>query len=156
MIRRPAVIAIVLSSGLAIAACDHGRATDMDNPVVVTGCLTGSGDRFVLTELERSDAATTVAAPATETYQLVGEEDELRPHVGKQVTFTGRSDTTQVAIVRESSPAAAAPAGTAGSEGAAPSGQGSTPKITAQSETRVEVAKLKVASVKSTGEPCTP
>lgn len=154
MIRSRAFVAIVLSSALPMLACDRDP-TDMDNPVVVTGCLTGSGDRFVLTELERSDTGTTIAAPATETYQLVGEEDQLRAHVGHQVTVSGRSDTPEVAIVREESPATAAPAGTVGSQGA-PAAQGSTPKVTADTETRMEVARLKVASVKSTGEPCTP
>jgi len=139
----------VLSSALPLAACNRTADDDITNPITVTGCLTGSGDRFALTELERADAATTIAAPSTETYQLVGREEELRPHVGHQVTVTGKADTPEVAIVRESSPAAAAPTGTAGPQGAEPSGQGSTPKVSAETETRVEVAKLKVASVRS-------
>jgi hypothetical protein len=156
MIRRRAVVALVLSSGLAVVACGRTRTDETDNPVVVTGCLTGSGDRFVLTELERSNTGTTIAAPATETYQLIGKEDDLRPHVGQQVTVTGKADTAQVAIVHESSPAAAAPTGTLGSQGAEPSGQGTTPKVSADSETRVEVARLKVATVRSSGQPCAP
>lgn len=155
MIRRRAVIALVLSSSMAIGACGPTRNTE-NHPVMVTGCLTGSGDRFVLTELERSNTGTTIAAPATETYQLVGREADLRQHVGQQVTVTGRADTAQVAIVHESSPAAAAATGTSGSQGAEPSGQGSTPRVSADSETRVEVANLKVVSVRSSGESCTP
>jgi hypothetical protein len=120
------------------------------NPIAVTGCLTGSGDRFVLTSLERENTGTTIAAPATETYQLIGKDDDLRPLVGKQVSVTGRADTAEVAVIHESVPPSRV-TGIAGTPG-----QAEGPKVSAESETRIEVSKLKVASVRSTGEACAP
>lgn len=111
-------------------------------PVTETGCLTARGDQFVLTDLERSDGEAT----HTETFQLVGNEDELRRHVGKQVRVNGEAEAPQVATVQESTPAPPEPAprGTTGAD----------PKVSTQSDTRLEVRKLTVASVQPTGAAC--
>ena len=77
---------------LSFAACggsDEPReAPDMElselseaTPIVESGCLTASGDRFVLTALE------TGGNRATELYQLIGDSAELREHVGDFVGF---------------------------------------------------------------------
>ena len=112
-------------------------------PTVVTetGCVTARGDQFVLTDLERGEGGAT-----TETFQLGGNNDELRQHVGKQVRVTGEAEAPKVAVVQESTPAAdAKPRGTTG---------GVEPKVSTQSETRVEARKLTVSSVQPAGGSC--
>jgi hypothetical protein len=110
-------------------------------PVNETGCLTARGDQFVLTDLERGEGAT------TETFQLVGNEAELRQHVGKQVRVNGEAEAPKVAVVQESTPppSDSRPQGTTGS---------TDPKVTSQVQTRMEVRKLTVTSVEPTGANC--
>ena len=110
--------------------------------VTETGCLTARGDQFVLTDLERGEGQAT-----TETFQLIGSDDQLRSHVGKQVRVNGEAEAPKVAVVQQSTPPAPQPTaqGTAG---------GAEPKVSTQEQTRVEVRKLKVASVEPTGESC--
>jgi hypothetical protein len=113
-------------------------------PATVTemGCLTARGEQFVLTDLEHGEGAAT-----TEAYQLVGRDDELKQHVGKQVRITGEAEAPRVAVVQESTPPKpdAKPEGTAGR---------AEPKVSTQTETRVEMRKLTVSSVTPTGESC--
>jgi hypothetical protein len=152
---RASLLCGIVLSAIAGAACDAGQETarNPESEIEVVGCLTGSGDQFALTELERGDANTNTAAPATETYQLVGDNDQLRQHVGKQVKVAGMADTPTVAIVRESSPAAPAvppAAGTTGEQSAA------APKVSTQEQTRLEVARLNVRTVSVVADRCTP
>ena len=110
-------------------------------PVNETGCLTARGDQFVLTNLERGEGAT------TEAFQLIGNEADLRQHVGKQVRVSGEAEAPKVAVVQESTPppADSRPQGTTG---------GADPKVTTQAQTRMEIRKLNVTSVQPTGEAC--
>jgi hypothetical protein len=139
-------------------------------PTTQTGCLTAQGDRFVLTALQ-SGAAGTGARPegeanrtpgtkpatgdhaTTESYQLIGNEDELRKHVGQQVRVSGEMDPPKVAEVRESTPptSGSQPAGTSGQAEPAKPGE---PQVSATTETRLEVTQLRVQSVTPTGERC--
>jgi len=151
----------------AAGACDSDRSLqNVKSEIEVTGCLTSAADRFVLTQLDSSDNTNTVA-PSTETYMLVGDNDEMRRHVGRQVRVAGIADTPDVAIVRESSPAAPnapmAPetAGTAGSEtpppaaGAGPdAGAAPNAKVSTATETRVEVSELRVRTIADAGGEC--
>jgi hypothetical protein len=105
-----------------------------------TGCLTAAGDRFVLTALEGGGGA-----PQTELYQLVGSGDELRKHVGREVSVTGVAEPAQVAELRESSPAT--PTGTAGADG-------DRPQVQTQTQTRLETRRMRVATVTATGDEC--
>ena len=112
-------------------------------PIVETGCLTASGDRFVLTALETTKDA---GVPQTELYQLIGEGDELRQHVGKAVRVTGEAAPAQVAELRETSPAQPAESrGTAGAD------EG---RVQTESQTRLETRQLRVQSVTPTGDDC--
>ena len=105
-----------------------------------TGCLTTSGQSFVLTDIERGDS------PSTEAFRLEGKESELRPHIGQRVRITGDAEPAKVAVVRESTPpAASTPAGTSG---------GAEPTVKTETETRVEVRNLTVASIEPTGQTC--
>jgi hypothetical protein len=125
-------------------------------PVAVTetGCVTADGDRFVLTAL-KGDASGNVAAgeAKTESYQLVGKDDELRPLVGRQVTITGEADPPKVAEVRESSPPASA-SGATGTTGQATPAKPGEPQVSTSSATRLEVTQLRVQSITATGEAC--
>ena len=112
-------------------------------PVTETGCLTARGDQFVLTDLQPGDDG----RATTETYQLIGRDEELRQHVGKQVRVSGEAEAPRVAQIQESTPPPAKPAPTG-------TGGGPDPKVSVQAETRVEVRKLTVSSVQPTGSPC--
>jgi hypothetical protein len=114
-------------------------------PIVETGCLTASGDRFVLTALETTDDT---GVPQTELYQLIGESAELRPHVGKAVRVTGEAEPASIADVRETSQAA--PAGTAGSANT----RSQEARVQTESQTRIETSQLRVQSVTPTGDDC--
>jgi hypothetical protein len=119
-----------------------GRPTTVSQ----TGCVTASGDQFVLTDLERSGAAQTAT---TESYQLVGRDpEELRKFVGKQVRVTGAADAPKAAEVREVTPPA--PAATSGSGEPA-----ATPKVATMQETRLEVTQLHIESIAEIGGTCT-
>lgn len=123
--------------------------------IIVTGCLTASGDRFVLTELEPPKGAqppgeTTTelgapAVPTTETYELAGLEDELRPHLGKQVRVVGRAEPSEIADIREITPST--PAGTSGR-------QDDGASVRSEAHTRVQMQKVRVSSVTPTGGLC--
>jgi hypothetical protein len=131
-------------------ACDRTAAErdearddkiDMADTTVVTesGCLTASGGRYVLTALE-------TGAGATEMYQLVGNEDELRKHVGREVRVTGDAEPAVVADVRETT--AAAPVGTSGNAGSAEA------QVQTEARTRLETRKMRVGTVAPTGDEC--
>ena len=119
------------------------RDVDISKTVTLeeTGCLTASGDRFVLTALEANGGAA-----ETELYQLVGVEDQLRQHVGREVRVTGMAEPAQIATVRESS--APAPVGTAGAK------DGAQPEVRTESQTKIETRKMRVTTVNATGGDC--
>jgi hypothetical protein len=133
--------------------------------VTQTGCLTADGDRFVLTSLEPGAAAeqagqqpsgaapTATAQPTTEAYQLIGNDDELRQLVGRQVRVSGEADPPKVAEVRESTPPTT-PSGATGTAGQAEPAKPGEPQVSATTETRLEVTQLRVQSVTATGEAC--
>ena len=119
-------------------ACARNREVG----VLQTGCLTQSGDKFVLTDLERREGGA-----ATETFQLIGDTDNLRKYVGQQVRVSGEAEPAKVAVVKESPPPPADPplAGTSGS---------GEPKVSTETETRVEARRLTVSAIESTGSSC--
>lgn len=88
------------------------------------------------------------AGPTTETYELIGLEDELRAHVGKQVTVYGQGDETRVAELRGLDPPAGA-TGTAGRQSGSPQAQ-----VDTESRTRVEMRRLRILSVTPAGGLC--
>jgi hypothetical protein len=128
-------------------------------PIIVKGCLTAAGDRFVLTELDPGARGPRVAEregsrpaaeaePTTENYRLVGMEEQLRPLVGHLVEITGASELEQVVEVHESSP----PMKPKNQGAAATSGR--EPRVSTVQTTRLEISDLQVNSVQSTGERC--
>lgn len=149
-------IAGVLALCVGLSACNRAadRERDQDEAqagdkalngrpeaVTETGCLTASGDRFVLTNLEHG-----AGDAATETFQLVGKEDDLRPHVGKQLRVMGQAEPAKVAVVTETTPATESePAGTSGS---------TEPKVSTETKARMEVRTLTVNSFEPTGASC--
>jgi hypothetical protein len=152
-------VAIQVACGPAERSLNEARSE-----IEVTGCLTGADDRFVLTELDRAETATTIASPSTETYRLIGDASVLRQHVGQQVRISGMAEAPDVAIVREASPAETAPppaVGTGGADkpagaGNGPAEPGARPKVSTQQQTRLEISALQVRSVRPTGSRCAP
>ena len=149
------------SSGTAAAPLANAAKT-RPQPVDVRGCLTASGDRFVLTTLRDTDAAkeptsSATAVPTTETYQLVSaSEADLQKYVGQEVRVAGEADAARVADVRELTPAVPADrnaqhgVGTSGRDGT----NGGTPTVKTEEDTHFEVRKLRVSSVTPTGGAC--
>jgi hypothetical protein len=120
------------------------------SPITVEGCLTASGDRLVLTQLKPEQELES----ATETYRLVGMEEELRPHVGRLVRITGEAQPEQVVDVRQSSPPPARtdqPVGTSGR----PDPSAGDAQVGTTTTARIEISDLQVRSVSAREEPCT-
>ncbi|PYR69661.1 MAG: hypothetical protein DMF88_05315 [Acidobacteria bacterium] len=107
-------------------------------PVSIDGCLSVSGDRFMLTSLDKDASKTMV-------YQLMNANDQLRNLVGKKVRVTGEAQPTQSAEVRQVTPPA--PAATSGTSNA-------EPKVSTVEDTKLDVHKMTVASVAATGDTC--
>lgn len=112
-------------------------------PAHQIGCLTALGNQFVLTDLERGEGTT-----ATEAFQLIGDAGLLRRYVGQQVRVAGEAEAARVAVVDESTPPPQPrePTGTSGT------GQ---PAVSTETQTRLEVRKLRVATIEPTGSSCT-
>jgi hypothetical protein len=156
MMNRVSATALVVAC-VGVTACGGGNKESESvsvppAPISATGCLTASGDRFVLTNIQPTAPGEQASAgPTTANYQLIGADADLRQHVGRQVTVNGEAESARVAEVRETTPATPAtapadrPIGTSGDE----------PKVQTETETRMEVAKLRVQSVTPTGETCT-
>jgi hypothetical protein len=129
-------------------------------PVIVDGCLTASGERLVLTELEPGVRGPIAARrygrrpwaeeePTTEAYRLVGMDEQLRQLVGQRVEIIGEAELEQVVDVREWSPRLdpwnRRPVGTSGSDA----------HVSAvQTTTRIEISDLNVRSARAMGEKC--
>jgi hypothetical protein len=149
--QRSGIWCAVAIAALTAAACNkpgEGRlesnARVGDEPgaprvLSAEGCLTESGDRFVLTELKAEDAT-------AEAYRLVGMDDELRPHIGKRITVAGESEPEQVVDVRQST-------ATPGTQAAGTAG---TAQVTTTEQTRIEVHDLRVRTITPSDAPCTP
>ena len=116
----------------------HPAAPGSIAPVSVEGCLTASGDRFMLASFDK-DASKTVV------YQLVNADDQLRNLVGRAVRVTGEAEATQKAETREVTPPA--PAATSGKPG-------TDATVSTVTDTKLDVHKLTVASVAPTGDTC--
>ena len=107
-------------------------------PVEVIGCLSASGDRFVLSHVDK-DSSKTFA------YQLVNADDQLRGLVGREVRVTGEAQPAQKAETREVTPPQ--PAATAGKSG-------TQPQVSTVEDTKLEMRKITVAGVAPTGDSC--
>ena len=125
------------------------------NPKItmVRGCLTGTDGQFVLTDLAAAAATPNGAAqpPAesiatTDSYRLIGKDDELRGFVGQRIEVTGDSTPDQVVDLVGATPANA-PASTSGTS----SGDG---KVSTSSRAKIEVHELRVSSVNPLGDRC--
>ena len=139
--------AIIAGAACVLVAAGCRTAEDVPAPVVQTGCLTGSEGQFVLTDLDPAGAEGQPTG-TTETYQLLGNDEELRQHVGTQVRVTGEAVPPAVVETRQSTPPAPP-------EPTATTGEGEPrPQVSTQSQTRVEVSRLRVSSVTPTGDEC--
>jgi hypothetical protein len=162
------LVVIAAMSTVAGAACNRsnseqppdspGKNATLVNPriTMVRGCLTGSGDQFVLTNLEqgapgptgadRSSAAEPVAT--TDSYRLVGMNDQLRGFVGQRVEVTGDSQPEQIVDLVSATPAhAPATGGTVGTSG-------KDAKVSTASRARVAIHEMRVSSVSPLGDKC--
>jgi hypothetical protein len=115
----------------------HPAAPGAIAPVSVDGCLTASGERFMVTSLDKESSKTVV-------YQLVNADEQLRNLVGKEVRVTGEAEATQSTETRAVTPPA--PAATAGKSNDA--------RVSTVEDTKLDMRKLTVASATATGDTC--
>jgi len=108
--------------------------------VTVDGCLSASGDKFMLASFDKDSSKTVV-------YQLMNADDQLRNLVGKEVRVAGQAEATQATETREVTPPA--PTATSGKSA------GAEPKVSTVTDTKLDVHKMTVASVTPTGDTCT-
>jgi hypothetical protein len=163
--RHPRTLGAAVACAALLTACSGGTRTpgektgnatgnnpllNSDNrpePVTATGCLTASGGRFVVTELD-----TTTAVPTTTTYNLSGgNEGELRQQVDREVRVAGEADPPKVADVRNAPTPAV---GTTGADAGQDVRPRTEPRVRTQESMRFSVRDLKVLSVTPTGNPC--
>ena len=153
--KRAILMSIYIGAVALSAACDRRDAAQADKknildlathpapagsiaPVEVIGCLSASGDRFVVTHVDKDDSKTVA-------YQLVNAEDQLRPLVGKEVRVSGEAQPTQKAETRAVTPP----------QPAATSGRSDTKaQVSTVENTKVDMQRLTVASVSPTGDSC--
>ena len=122
-----------------------GQAGGRPEPANVDGCLTEANGQFVLTTLQPEGGS-------TQTYQLINaDQQQLRPHVGREVRVAGEAEPARVAEVRETTPAGS---GTTGTGAAGTSGQQPQAQVSTESRTRLEMRRLSVINVTPTGDPC--
>jgi hypothetical protein len=167
--RQASIFAVGVFCAALVAGCGNNRSAQATNdtgsaapadafgnvaasrpqPADVRGCLTASGDQFVLTVLQDASAA---SKPTTETYQLTKTADQaidLKSYVGKEVEVTGEADPPRVADVQQGE--SATPAATTGQDSQAP---GDNARVGTTLSTRFTYRKLAVSSVTPTGDPC--
>jgi hypothetical protein len=62
--------------------------------VMETGCVSGTNNEFILTDLEDS------GRPVTDAYLLVGAAEKLKAQVGRRVRVAGEADPAKVVDIR--------------------------------------------------------
>jgi hypothetical protein len=149
---------------LGLAACllgtaGCGQAAVPETLVTEVGCLSGSGDEFVLTDLDAIGPGT--PRPITEAFLLSGSDRELKAQVGRRVRVTGEADPAKVVNVRVLQPMVRvrrANTVVVNDRTDAPSpgsGEHLEPKVGVGQQLRLEVRHLQVRSVEPTGDECT-
>ena len=145
-----------LTLAIAGAACSSargdegeatGRASGSGDEVTISGCLSGSDGRFVLTAAPDAAVATAARAMADEretySYVLTG-GNNLQEHMGKRVEVIGTLEGRGRGIDHDARTTAEAP-----------SSGGQTPTVATKEEVEVEVRKLVVREVRPLSGACT-
>jgi hypothetical protein len=135
------------------SAGDRAQRGRDHQQLTVTGCLTaGAGaQRFVLTPIKKDplssemETRTTDVAP-TYTYELIGGRD-LKPHVGQIVNVTGRLDRDYEKEAEVVKRERETPAGKRGD---------TTSRVETKEKAELEIRRLQVQTVDSTGKSCAP
>lgn len=160
-------LSIMFSVALGSAACSRTadeRAQQQEaamaadgvkgDEVTITGCLTGAADRGAFVVTADRNALTSGALYAnsgetpTFTYELTGNTADLAAHVGRQVQVTGRLDADRKdRVIVDEEEKATLPEVQSGKDKV-------TPAIETDAEMNINVRRLEVASVSTTGRPC--
>jgi hypothetical protein len=170
MQRTELIVGIVLSVALALPACsrtsderaDQQRAAlaardgAAGDEVTITGCLTAAQDRnaFVVTADRNALVSGALYSGSGETptytYELTGHTADLAAHVGRQVEVKGRVDKSREDEVKVNDEVKTTlPETQSGKDKV-------TPAIETDTEMEVNVRRLTVSSVTSTGQGCLP
>jgi hypothetical protein len=161
-------LGLIISIAVGSAACnraadERGAAQDQalatrdgaaGDELTVTGCLTSAPDRGAFVVTADRNALTSGALHArdgetpTYTYELTGNTADLAQHVGRQVQVTGRVDDDRDDNVKvDQEEKTELPKTQSGNDTV-------TPAIETDTEMRINVRRLTVASVKQTGQAC--
>ena len=162
------MIAAVVALGLT-TACSRSDEDGTPKLISAEGCLTAGEGGLVLTRLTSAGdgGPATVEPPtsgtavppqqSTEMFVLNGMENELRPHVGRQVRVSGEAPRQDVVVVQQQEPPSAA----TGTGGATPagsavgtSGADVEPKVSTTQKTRFATTDLLVRAVTPLDKPC--
>lgn len=154
-----------LFAGLCLCVLAGALGCGEPEPRLITineeGCVTASGDEFILTDLhpgERSEELEHLLpeaprpTPTTEAYLLVGKDEELRPLAGQRVRVAGQVDAEQTAELRSISPMVRTRPAPSAETPAAP--EGTTPRVATEHQIRMEIHRLQVTSISPTGDAC--
>jgi hypothetical protein len=150
--------AAALSLVMAGAACssdrkqskaDQAGASGAGDAVTVAGCLTGSGDRVVLTAAP-DPGVVAAARPGmgerdTNSYVLVGGSN-LQAHLGKRVEVQGTLVGRQHELDHEAKSKSESPVGTSGQRG--------TPTVETKEAVDLEFQQLNVRDVRELAPTC--
>jgi hypothetical protein len=135
-----------------------GSAAVPETLVTEVGCVTGSGNEFILTDLD--EAGPGRPRPMTEAFLLSGSDREVKAQVGRRVRATGEADPAKVVNVRVLQPMVRVrPKNASGPVDRASAtnpefGKTGEPKVEVGQQLRLEVRRLQVRSVEPTGDEC--
>jgi hypothetical protein len=153
---RRAAFFLLLAPLIAMTGCADSRPRPVT--ILTDGCVTASGDQYVLTDLEPGEAEPSLQRgrigsrpyPTTEAYVLIGADQQLRTLVGRRVRVAGEASPAQIAEIRMLSPLVrVGPRRTVATSGM-------SPKVGVQEVLRMEVHRLRVISASPTGDSCLP
>jgi hypothetical protein len=138
--------------GLALPARTQTSGTQANELITVNGCLTArpDGQSYALTPVKAPQVGDAIAKSASDvkptfTYELVGDADQFRPHVGRLVTANGRVDTSAKKSEDVDKEQKAAPPATT---------RDAKPQVKVEERARIEVRRLVVSSLTSEGKAC--
>jgi len=143
--------AVAMATAFVAAGCNRKSAAPelqtttgaqpRADAITVSGCLRAglADDTFVLTVIDPTASTT----DATATYQLTGNTQALRDHVGEQVQVSGTLRAEQEIASKGDAVAEKPAAGTSG-----------TPTV--QTKTDLDVKQMTVSSVTPSGQRCAP
>jgi hypothetical protein len=148
------VMLVGVSACLLTLMMACGRKDDAPMALILeTGCVTASGDEFILTDLEPGGSQSS-RRPTTEAYLLSNADDALEEHVGERVRVTGDTSIPEVVNIRMVEPLYRARPDNGVVPATSNANQAEQPRVGVADQIRMKVGDLQVRSVEPTGDRC--